>query len=182
MVKIIPKDKWFYFTHGKHSSSIHELKEVLEEMKGADYAHHVNKHKNDFADWVGHVFNEKELAEQMRAAHKKKQLLKVLKKFLRPMQVTEATETRTEELVQPVSKPKSEKELSHDQIRQAVEEARHDLGENIHQSELSAISKIGESYSKNKYNRFIVKEFVYGFVIGLIFGLMMLGIIIRLGL
>lgn len=185
VVKIISKDKWFYFTHGKHSSSIHELKEVVEEMKESDYAHHVNKHKSDFADWVEHVFKENELAQQMRATHNKKQLLKVLKDFLRPKHKIKTIKTQTEEPVQPVqpvSKQKTERELSENQIHQIVEEARNKLEEDIYQSELSAINRLGGSYSKYQHNHFVVKEFVYGFVLGLIFGLIMLGIIIRLGL
>lgn len=179
---MLEKDKWFYFTHGKESSSIEELREVISEMRGAEFSHHVSSDKNDFASWVENVFKEKELSKRLKSALTKDKILKVLDTYLKgdiePDELSGGyhkkldDETKTIEEVKQISK--SEKELSQKEIKKAVEEARRVL-------ERAELKSVVRKYPLRDHSKFIVKEFIYGFFLGLIFGLIMLGILIKIG-
>ena len=43
--------------------------------------HHFNGHKNDFANWIGHVFKDAELAQRLKRTRTKEELLNELKKL-----------------------------------------------------------------------------------------------------
>lgn len=79
---LIPEDKWFYFAHGRRASSIEELKSMLDSMDEAEFKQHVNNEKNDFANWVEHVFGEKKLAHDMKEVSEKDGLIIILEDFL----------------------------------------------------------------------------------------------------
>jgi len=46
--------------------SLEELAEALEIMDDVSFEHHVTKEKNDFSNWINHVFNEKKLADELK--------------------------------------------------------------------------------------------------------------------
>ncbi|HJX05826.1 MAG TPA: hypothetical protein VJ461_03885 [Candidatus Nanoarchaeia archaeon] len=253
----IPPDKWFYFAHGRKAASIEELKTAFESMDDAEFRHHVNYDKNDFANWVEGVFGEKELAKNLREVADKEGSLILIEQYFekkkskhvrRPAAHHEKVE-KTSEAVEKVILPKEKAELAEQELAvpehklvvpehelaapehkpvvpehkkislHATEEKRilppippprpehkkilppieeeetHPKKESIlSESELKTIVEDAREALRDEEKRimgwvksrtelhhnFVVKEFIYGFVLGLIFGLIMLGVIINL--
>jgi hypothetical protein len=55
----------FYLKEGKILSSLHELYLALDDMDIATFSHHVAHGRNDFSDWIRHVFKEDALADKI---------------------------------------------------------------------------------------------------------------------
>ena len=68
----------FYLNNGLVLKSITELKKELKNMDHLTFYYHVTEHKNDFAAWVYHVFNNKKLAEKIGQVKTKEELIKLL--------------------------------------------------------------------------------------------------------
>jgi len=68
-----------------------------------------------------------------------------------------------------------EKDLTEKDLKKIVLNAKHALADE--ERDRHIIMK----HETDWHHKFVVKEFIYGFVLGLIFGMMMLGIIVRLG-
>lgn len=60
----------FWTTDGKIFANLVELRDALKTMSAGVFAHHVQKGKNDFADWVEHVLGDAELATALRKSKK----------------------------------------------------------------------------------------------------------------
>ena len=193
---MIPEEKWFYFSHGGKASSIEELEKALKTMGEAEFRHHVNHDRNDFANWIENVFEERKLARSMREVAERDGLLIILDDFLEKKHKKEAprrikrliipkekklsSELTLHSSLQPNPEPspkpssKQERELSEKDIRSVVDDAK----QVFEKEKMLEIER--EERHHPAYNRFILKEFVYGFLLGLIFGLIMLGIIFNL--
>lgn len=61
-----PEEHYFVLVNGQPIKSLLELADTLEEIREEVFKHHVNQEKNDFANWTQDIFNEKELAEELR--------------------------------------------------------------------------------------------------------------------
>lgn len=57
---------YFYLHNGMDVKSLHELLNVLKTIDKATFEWHVNPGKNDFANWVRHVFGNKSLADDIQ--------------------------------------------------------------------------------------------------------------------
>lgn len=86
---MIEEDKWFYFLKGRKAKSIDELRDILEVIDESEFKHHVNHHKNDFANWIEGVFGEKELAKNMREVSEKEGMIIILDDFVDKKHITE---------------------------------------------------------------------------------------------
>lgn len=75
----VPPEKRFWVNNGPILKNPKELLTALRKMKKETFSHHVNKEKNDFSKWVEEVFENKELAEEIRDAKTKRQIIKTLK-------------------------------------------------------------------------------------------------------
>jgi len=209
---ILPEDKWFYFTSGRRASSIEELKAILESMSEAEFRHHVNNERNDFANWVEGVFAEFKLAKNLREVSERDGMIIILEDFLaekhRPLPpIIEHHAAHPEEHPRPMRKViipeekklslEPEKELSEKEIKALVDEAVNIFAKEkkIHEKEARREDAFEERYTEkyarpepekprhyDEHHRFIVREFIYGFTIGLIFGLIMLGMLLNLKL
>ena len=69
---MVKPEKYFYLEDGGVFKNIKELALRLDEVSDEVFRSHVNESKNDFANWVEHVFKEKELAEKLRGILDKK--------------------------------------------------------------------------------------------------------------
>ena len=76
--KEIDDNKKFYLKNDESISSITQLKEKLPSMSLDVFNHHVNEYRNDFAEWIDHVFNYKALANKIRTVKSKEELIKLL--------------------------------------------------------------------------------------------------------
>jgi len=82
--KTLREEEYFYLRNGSSLKSIEELYDKLEDMLDEDFFFHVNEEKNDFANWIKGVFGEKELSDNLSTVKTKKEVKKILDKFLKP--------------------------------------------------------------------------------------------------
>lgn len=73
-----PEENSFWFNDGQAIRNITQLPAALRKASLKTFSHHVNAEKNDFANWVGDVFNEKQFSAELRKAKNKAALLKVI--------------------------------------------------------------------------------------------------------
>jgi hypothetical protein len=73
----------FWSRDGQILKDLSDLSLAIGSMEDEIFLHHVNTEKNDFADWVEHVLEDKECAEALRRAKKKAQAKKVVELHLR---------------------------------------------------------------------------------------------------
>jgi len=73
----------FWVYHGPVLKDLKGLSKELGKMTDDTFKHHVNKSKNDFANWIEHVFNEKGLADKIRKIKTQTTTKKTLDVFLK---------------------------------------------------------------------------------------------------
>lgn len=61
-------DQCFWVHDGTILSNVLELRDTLSKIAEEIFYHHVHDDRNDFADWVEYVLNDKELAKGLRKA------------------------------------------------------------------------------------------------------------------
>jgi len=64
--KEIKPEQYFVFNNGVRVKNLKELAEHLDKIDKKTFRNHVNNKKNDFSNWINHVFNEKKLADELR--------------------------------------------------------------------------------------------------------------------
>jgi len=72
-------DKRFFVHDGRISSNIQQLADSLENMSEESYNHHVTLLKNDFSNWIRHVFGDDKLAKDLEQSNNSSEATKVLK-------------------------------------------------------------------------------------------------------
>ena len=77
-----PPEKCFWVHDGPVLSSIADLSRVLKVMPPAQFFHHVNSEKNDFARWVEDVFGETMLARRLRRTKTRAGAYRVVQSFV----------------------------------------------------------------------------------------------------
>ena len=77
-----PEEYHFVLQDGRKLESVYELIDELETMHEDLWKHHVNEMKNDFANWIEHVFEDKNLAEDLREMEHKMDAQRALLKEL----------------------------------------------------------------------------------------------------
>jgi hypothetical protein len=84
-----PQQYHFILSDGRHLKSLYELVDELETMGDDAYRQYVNEGKNDFANWISDVFDERHLAEDIRRTQQRidtqRAILKHLVRELRKM-------------------------------------------------------------------------------------------------
>ena len=73
------EDKRFFGHDGCVSSNIRQLAECLEHMSEDSYKHHVTSLKNDFSNWIRHVFKDEKLANDLTGIASGSEAAKVIK-------------------------------------------------------------------------------------------------------
>ena len=63
-----PVEHHFVVADGKRLKNIIELADALETMTEEVFMHHANEFRNDFSNWIGGVFKDHSLAEEMKKA------------------------------------------------------------------------------------------------------------------
>lgn len=71
---------------GQKLQSLDELSEAINLIEPDTFEAHVNEGKNDFANWVEHVFGEIELANLLREYPTPLRMMVSIEKFLRQPQ------------------------------------------------------------------------------------------------
>ena len=73
----------FVMSDGQILQSLDELSEAINLIEPEVFEAHVNSEKNDFANWVEHVFGEVELANSLRQYPTPLRMMVSIEKFLR---------------------------------------------------------------------------------------------------
>ena len=81
--KEISGEFYFGLVDGRVLKSVPELLEALKNMDDWVYQHHVNQERNDFVNWIRHVYENEELAKKLEKAKKQKQVIKVINESLK---------------------------------------------------------------------------------------------------
>jgi hypothetical protein len=66
-----PEEYAFVLADGRKLQSLHELGSALRDMSDDVFRHHVNEWRNDFSSWVKEVFDEPELADELKSINSK---------------------------------------------------------------------------------------------------------------
>jgi len=80
--KTIKTENYFVLGNGGVLKDIKELAECIDHLSDDEFRHHVNEQKNDFANWVRDVFDEKILADELFSIKDRKDTQIKLLKFL----------------------------------------------------------------------------------------------------
>ncbi len=65
-----PGEQCFWTTDGRVLANLVELRDALASMTDDVFAYHVSKERNDFADWIEQVLEDRELAAAFRKSKK----------------------------------------------------------------------------------------------------------------
>jgi len=82
-----PDDKCFWTTDGRILKNLDELQMAFGSMGEEVFLHHVNKEKNDFADWVEQVLQDSTCASALRKTKQPTTAKAVVVKHLRTYNV-----------------------------------------------------------------------------------------------
>ena len=80
--KISPKH-YFYLKDGQIIKSLREIPVVLRNVDEYIFEKHVSENKNDFADWIEHVFGLNELANRISDIKTKQELIRKIQNHLK---------------------------------------------------------------------------------------------------
>ena len=75
---VVDPDKRFHLKDGPSLSTLEELFQELQVMDDHVFDHHVSSERNDFANWVRDVFDDKFLAKNIQLAKDKDAILKLM--------------------------------------------------------------------------------------------------------
>jgi hypothetical protein len=73
---------YFYLQNGVVLRSLRELSDALKEMDDELFDKHVTHDRNDFAEWVKHVFTHEDLAASLAKCHARKDMIKALDVYI----------------------------------------------------------------------------------------------------
>ena len=84
LADVEPK-KCFWVNNGPVIRNLHELERAIEHMSDETFRYHINKEKNDFANWIRDVLIDDKLADNTQKTESKDKILKKIRariKFL----------------------------------------------------------------------------------------------------
>jgi len=84
---IATEDRCFWVNHGPTLKNLLELRDTLLEINENQFKHHVNKVRNDFADWVEGVLQDKKTALRIKKTKTKNSMLSVVEKALKDYKI-----------------------------------------------------------------------------------------------
>jgi len=73
----------FWVHDGRILKNIRELLYALKNMKKDVFNYHVNKEKNDFANWINDIIKDTKLAKDMSKTKGKKEIIKKISKRIK---------------------------------------------------------------------------------------------------
>lgn len=81
-----PPEKAFWVNNGPVLKNVIELAAAAKKLTPMQFAHHVNKAKNDFAKWADEVIKDSELAKRLRRIKSKDELADAVTERLKQLQ------------------------------------------------------------------------------------------------
>ncbi len=77
----VPEENYFYLANGLIVKNLGELLSALDMIDNETFEKHVNKEKNDFADWVRDIYKAQKFSESLRKSNKIESMIKVIRKY-----------------------------------------------------------------------------------------------------
>ena len=74
-----PPERRFWVNHGPILKDLRELGDALADISDAQFEHHVNAARNDFASWVGAVLDDAACAKALQGAKTRRAALRAVK-------------------------------------------------------------------------------------------------------
>ena len=81
----VASEKAFWVSNGWIIKNLEDLPTALEAMSDETFAFHVNKDKNDFANWVKEVVGDKSLAATLRMVRNRRNSIEVAKRRIKQL-------------------------------------------------------------------------------------------------
>jgi len=78
LFKSVKPEEYFHLHNGIVLKSMYDLIDTLEIIDDETFGHHVTKDKNDFSDWIEYVIKYKDIAEKIRNAKTKEEIIEIL--------------------------------------------------------------------------------------------------------
>ncbi|HLC64604.1 MAG TPA: hypothetical protein VJI46_00600 [Candidatus Nanoarchaeia archaeon] len=76
----VDPEKSFWVNNGPVVNNLQQLPDALRKMKNGQFAHHVNRDKNDFANWIRDVVGDAKLADEIAKTTKKNALINIIER------------------------------------------------------------------------------------------------------
>ncbi len=80
--KVKNPEKYFYLKNGRVIKSLEELPYAIRVINQSEFSEHVNEKKNDFANWVKHVFGKEALAKSLNNKTSKEEFTREIDNYL----------------------------------------------------------------------------------------------------
>ena len=144
----------FHFQDGKEAHNLKDLRDVMNELTDEVLAEHLDAENNDFANWIEFVYKNKALADDMRKLSDVKQMIELID-----------TELGKYGGVQPQDNPVPQKKSI---FSRPITPS--------HPPQTISVPGEGDFHtvSTEEAHKFIVKELIWGFVFGLIVGVVLI--------
>lgn len=150
----VKPEYYFYTKDGRIVKNLSELNSAIKKMDDATFHHHVNPERHDFANWVYNVHKEKELADKLRKAFTKYEILKLI-------------EARIGELKKRKLRVRKEEKKLIEAIKHPEKRARYEEQKNV----FDRLSNLYDDVHLSTY--FDIVVFLSGAVIGIIIGIIL---------
>jgi hypothetical protein len=170
--QVVPVEHIFHFRDGKKAHNIAALRDAIAVMGADEYAHHVDDANNDFANWVEFVYKNKPLADDLRLVSSPKAAVEVLDAELGDFGGEKAADREVEDLEVP--KPSGDQKPSK-QLFEAPEISKPP------QIIKTATGEHVPSISTHAVHHFIIKEWAWGFILGLLLGFVLAASLFHFG-
>ncbi len=96
-MKSLPEKDYFMTNNKKQIRNIKELIDFIEKQPDKDFEKYVTKHKNIYADWVSKSIGNEPLAAVMYKTHRKRRILKALKRAQKEFEKFDAEQKKQHE-------------------------------------------------------------------------------------
>ncbi len=93
-LRVVSESEAFYLVNGKRLSSLYELRDELKKIDRKTFSQHVNRHKNDFANWVRDIIGDDLLAEAIASLDNEKDMYKAVKSRIKELEKSEGRERK----------------------------------------------------------------------------------------
>ena len=194
----IASEQQFHFRDGTNVADLEGLKEKLESVGYDEFYGHVNEDKNDFANWVEEILEQPKLATKLRAVSSIVETVELLNEALYPEEAEKA-EARLKAAGAVDFQERIEEQLfvgTEDEVPPIPEEHPDEPGEEVSLPPLEeaeqvprepvttadpahvpVTERVDRPVSKEEHMRFVVKQFIYGFLLGIIIGFLLANVL-----
>ena len=79
-------DQAFFFCDGTIARNIYELIDGIERLNSAGFVWHVNREKNDFANWIRNILKYPELADRLAKSKDQKEHIAIIRQAVETLE------------------------------------------------------------------------------------------------